>query len=170
MWSLLSNCWSLIVLDSLRNRKWSYTVTRRSKCCQIYFKNNIRIWKFIELSEIEICNVFLTDVSGTQNLQKKIILWELSTFKQTLQWQPRYHRLATASKQSLLGKAYNNPDSDMFSMVPTQDYLRKYIQWGFRVPVQSCVSVQRSRCYNVYYCLEPTTFNSLSWSVYTVQL
>jgi hypothetical protein len=34
-----------------------------------------------------------------------------------------------ASKQSLLGKAFNNADSDMISMGPTQGYIRKYIQY-----------------------------------------
>jgi hypothetical protein len=56
----------------------------------------------------------------------EIDLRELPTFKQTLQWHLRYHCLATASKQSLLGKGYNNADSDMFFMGPTQVYIRKY--------------------------------------------
>jgi hypothetical protein len=47
--------------------------------------------------------------------------------------QRKYHCLATASKQRLLGKAskqlllgkaYNNTDSDMFSVCPTLGYIR----------------------------------------------
>jgi hypothetical protein len=53
------------------------------------------------------------------------MIWELPTFKQTLQWPPRYHCLATASKQSLLGKIFNNADNDTFSWmwaVPTMHW------------------------------------------------
>jgi hypothetical protein len=43
-------------------------------------------------------------------------MWELPTLKHTLQRQRKYHCLTTASKQPLLGKAYNNTDSDVFYM------------------------------------------------------
>jgi PIN domain nuclease of toxin-antitoxin system len=84
-------------------------------------------------------------------LDTLIAVWELPTFKQM--WQRRYYCLATASKQQLLGKvskqrllgkvskqrllgkvskqqlldeAYNNTDSDMFSICPTLGYIRRY--------------------------------------------
>jgi hypothetical protein len=53
----------------------------------------------------------------------------------------------------------------------TEPLLLRYIEWEFWVPVQSCISIQHSRCYNVHYCwynisLQPTTFSSSRSCVY----
>jgi hypothetical protein len=85
------------------------------------------------------------------------------------------HRLEPANakqwlgKRPLLGKAYNNTDSDMFSIGPTQGYVRRYSIRNRRERYSVCMTIITSSS-TVVISLQPATFNSSSSSVYSVQL
>jgi hypothetical protein len=85
----------------------------------INFVSNIRVMFNQDRKNTHKVNSLSSAVFNTVKIPISLKC-ELPTFKQTLQSQPSYHYLATASQQLLLGKAFNNAGSDTFFMGLTQ--------------------------------------------------